>query len=57
MLGLILVIAAGILALIDAVLRPRPDASYPGRYGWLLNAAVIIVCIALVIGVKTISLQ
>jgi hypothetical protein len=55
MLGLILVIVAGILTTIDVVMRPHPN--YPGRPGWLLNVAVGLLCIAFIVGVDTVPLD
>jgi hypothetical protein len=55
MLGLILVIIAGLLTILDMVLR-HPSYRTGAPY-WLLDLAMILVVIALVIGVKHIPLN
>lgn len=57
MLGMILVIVALLLAILDAVLRhPNYQRPSPAAY-WLLNVSVILICIALLVGVKTLPLN
>lgn len=52
MLGLILVIIAIVLAVVDYAVRGRP---YYSAHPWLLHAAVIIGFLGVIIGVTPIS--
>jgi hypothetical protein len=55
MLGLILVIIAGLLTILDMVLR-HPNYRSGAPY-WLLDVALLLVIVALLVGVKVIPLN